>query len=903
MSTILLCAVALQSFTLLSSASETDGDRALFAFNAQGTELFIGNSATANVSRHDISTGARLAVEPTSSTEGTLSLPVLALGGSQVLVTTRDGVDRFSASDLSHLGTFGTPAPTGVVGYSYSLVDSNSSRAFLVRQPDPQQPEVDVFDLTTGALLTSHDVVSVVNNQSPAPANFVLAYDDRTLVYVENANSPSPAEAVAYDMVLGAEVSRVVLPGRLQWQRLESVKRSRDGRRLIVRTGGGFSTGAHLTVLDLPSLNLVGSFSAPASENFDTFDMDDAGRYAITVSEQGLERLDFVTGQRLVLEPGIEFPAWIAVTPGGVLTLKRGGPSFVHDIQTGTRLGAFPDLGDLPWSPNSLAGLTLGTSPKGHLRIVKHPGSSRVAVGALFDRERVVVIDVAGAQTQAVATLGIAGDGDADAPIHLADVDGSDLLVALCEDSNTLRLMSGAIERGVVSTGERPIAVTVVDGRWAAVICRAARTLEIFDLGSMTRSGVIPLAGAPRELDREGSRVWIRVEGAIDALVGYELSGGTPTSVGSVPLQGSGGPFIGIYKIETVVIDAPRRLAYVADADRALVQRVDLASSSVTAERAIPGSNLRPHLALNPSGERLSVSHRVLENALVSGYDELPSSFSSLWTVDLTSTEGSYSGHAAFVSDTELLVATGVNSGRSLVDSATGAAMPLHPLQRSANIESNGGLVATIANDSSISSREFALERFVGGTPQWIAIPNTPNISTPRPMPMLVQESISRVVMAGAVSPYMSIADLAGDYVGRFCSPAASNISGQPATLEFSGSMFAGNRTTIGARGLSPQSNVGYLLVGDAQALPMIPPGSIGQLCLGGRIGRYINQVQAASMLGAMSFEVDTSALPFSSGAVGIGPFEPLFFQLWYRDSSLGAPTSNFSDMIGVLYR
>ncbi|MEM9799804.1 MAG: hypothetical protein AAGA20_05715 [Planctomycetota bacterium] len=112
----------------------------------------------------------------------------------------------------------------------------------------------------------------------------------------------------------------------------------------------------------------------------------------------------------------------------------------------------------------------------------------------------------------------------------------------------------------------------------------------------------------------------------------------------------------------------------------------------------------------------------------------------------------------------------------------------------------------------------------------------------------------------------------------------------------------AKNELAIVAHGL-PLSASGYALASLSPSAPVEPPGSVGELCLGGAIGRYAGSVFFTGLLGAGATTIDLNALPQPTGSVVGIPGQTWFFQAWYRDSIGGTPTSNFTDAIGVTLR
>ena len=81
-----------------------------------------------------------------------------------------------------------------------------------------------------------------------------------------------------------------------------------------------------------------------------------------------------------------------------------------------------------------------------------------------------------------------------------------------------------------------------------------------------------------------------------------------------------------------------------------------------------------------------------------------------------------------------------------------------------------------------------------------------------------------------------------------------------------------------------------------------MPGGSQGNLCLGGNIGRFVNQVQNTGPNGRFDTIVDTQAIPTTPvAAIQIG--ETWNFQAWFRDVlPNGTPTSNFTHAVRIQF-
>ena len=134
----------------------------------------------------------------------------------------------------------------------------------------------------------------------------------------------------------------------------------------------------------------------------------------------------------------------------------------------------------------------------------------------------------------------------------------------------------------------------------------------------------------------------------------------------------------------------------------------------------------------------------------------------------------------------------------------------------------------------------------------------------------------------------------------------AANSAGPGAPLIAAGSEFAAvNRTTINVTNLPPGS-FGMFITSLAPTTPFQPPGSLGELCLGGSIGRFnrAGEIRSASPSGTLRLVIDTDDVPDAMlGSVGIAAPESRYFQLWYRDTVGGASVSNFSGAARIDFR
>ncbi len=132
------------------------------------------------------------------------------------------------------------------------------------------------------------------------------------------------------------------------------------------------------------------------------------------------------------------------------------------------------------------------------------------------------------------------------------------------------------------------------------------------------------------------------------------------------------------------------------------------------------------------------------------------------------------------------------------------------------------------------------------------------------------------------------------------CSVTA-NSTGAPSNIRGVGSAVrADNQLSIEVTGL-PANSFGYLNTSSTAGFTANPAGSAGNLCLGGAIGRYVDQIQQSDGAGLITTDLDLASIPQPTGPVSASAGETWYFQLWHRDSSSGgAPTSNFSASLSV---
>lgn len=139
---------------------------------------------------------------------------------------------------------------------------------------------------------------------------------------------------------------------------------------------------------------------------------------------------------------------------------------------------------------------------------------------------------------------------------------------------------------------------------------------------------------------------------------------------------------------------------------------------------------------------------------------------------------------------------------------------------------------------------------------------------------------------------------LASDLGDTYCSGRPHSASAVGARLSMSGSLRIADGDLI-LHGTSFPSGTPVLpLVGAGTGHVFLPEGSEGTLCLGGApVVRLVAHLTQGAGFGRFDVPLDLRTLPAEAGLVS-GDW--LQFQCWFRDTTAGVPTSNFSEAIRV---
>jgi len=145
--------------------------------------------------------------------------------------------------------------------------------------------------------------------------------------------------------------------------------------------------------------------------------------------------------------------------------------------------------------------------------------------------------------------------------------------------------------------------------------------------------------------------------------------------------------------------------------------------------------------------------------------------------------------------------------------------------------------------------------------------------------------------------------DGSGPIGSQFCfGPVFSFTGGMSA---FGSETVADNNVTLTALGL-PTNAMGYFLVGETQGFVANPAGSQGDLCLGGKLGRFnrASQIRNSGSAGQYSLTLDLNDFPMNpTQSVFAG--ETWHFQSWYRlpaGVAGGNSDSDFTTAISITF-
>ena len=134
----------------------------------------------------------------------------------------------------------------------------------------------------------------------------------------------------------------------------------------------------------------------------------------------------------------------------------------------------------------------------------------------------------------------------------------------------------------------------------------------------------------------------------------------------------------------------------------------------------------------------------------------------------------------------------------------------------------------------------------------------------------------------------------------NYCGPANLNSTGMPAVISAYGLDTAADNDVRLDAAQMPANQFGYFINSLTQGFAN-PPGSQGNLCVSGQIGRHTANVLSTGAAGEFSLQLDLTAVPTPGGPVAISAGETWNWQAWFRDVN-PTQTNNFTDGITIVF-
>lgn len=164
---------------------------------------------------------------------------------------------------------------------------------------------------------------------------------------------------------------------------------------------------------------------------------------------------------------------------------------------------------------------------------------------------------------------------------------------------------------------------------------------------------------------------------------------------------------------------------------------------------------------------------------------------------------------------------------------------------------------------------------------------------------MQFQRASSTLLATLAVAAAAIASNGDGVNVGTPYCATNPNTTGQPGLLSATGSTDVTlNDLTLTATQL-PANQFCLVVTSQTQAFVPNPGGSDGNLCVGGQIGRYQNNIINAGPAGIASLQIDLTAVPLPNSLYSVQPGDTVNFQLWHRD---GPTSSNLTQGLEITF-
>jgi hypothetical protein len=858
---------------LQGTPPDDDGPHRLY-FTSDSRSIVVQHDlegGTCSVTRLDVALGE--AAARSLDFEETHSIAVSPDG--RLAIVPEEYSYRVRVLALPSLQLLGTiPVTAGGNAHLFATIDSTGTRAVMQLEYGNRLWVVNLAQLVQERV--------IVLPSSRDTNGIPLAADDVSVPFVD------PQSVFTLDISTGLESARAAytVPGTGA-----ALALSGDGTTCVVIVRDPIATTTyHLERFAVPGLTSLGTATINVPFQFEwssvpSPQLDAAGDTLLLSTAAGPLVVDTATGIARTM-PGSGYLS--VLTPNGDRVVAAdGGGIVVADSSTGATLAAFPARGD------DLGLRYLCLSPNGRFAAVSRNGNDRVEV-----------FDLAGPVPTRVRDISSGFGVEADGPFQIGfDAAGTSVAV-VGRDSDDLRRV--ALEgpptiTGRITLDREPLDIALrADGRALVVHGRGA-SLSVVDLDGPTELARYLLPESARTVQPEptGTRAWVALEGPTSrSLALVDTASGAVLQVIVLP-GGAGVSAFGRELVGSVLFDLPRGRAFVASPDTAELALVDLALGAVVATVPVPTTMQNAALALRADG---SVVFHHAAGAEVTAFDVTATALSPRWS---WACPGPASPSLMLRAQIHL-----VDSDRSLVVtservSCTGAWTMLDPAtgqpQGALGFSGDGTWLEVFGEEVWVNGYQFSQGfdryRVSNGTATFVSTEVAYSTCCDRPFTHPFSQKAVAMTDTGVWNDPLDrllVLDLVQDTAA--CAPSAPNATGVGATLRVDGRGSAGAPHVFVVEGLQPNAMPGYLLLGSANVPPFPLPFGVGSLCLGGTLGRFVQQVQTADAAGRQRFYVDTTALPTALGPVAVQAGTSWSFQTWYRDTDpTGGARSNTS--------
>jgi hypothetical protein len=150
-----------------------------------------------------------------------------------------------------------------------------------------------------------------------------------------------------------------------------------------------------------------------------------------------------------------------------------------------------------------------------------------------------------------------------------------------------------------------------------------------------------------------------------------------------------------------------------------------------------------------------------------------------------------------------------------------------------------------------------------------------------------------------AVDRQLLFDSIFGTSIVRYCTPASPNVTGNPAAMDWNGSVSVAANDLVLRANPVPVHNTGIFIYSPDQA--SVPLGN-GTLCIGASTLGFVIRLGGVTndLTGTAVYALDLTAPPVPVGQIGAG--STWNFSYWFRDPLPASAGFNFSDALAVTF-